>query len=753
MTTTSENVNKHDSEHGDEIADDLMFFEAEPADDEDDEAHRRWRLMIVDDDEDVHTATLFALENVLILGRRLEFLHAYSAAEARDMLRREKDIAVILLDVVMEREDAGLTLVQFIREDLQLSEVRIILRTGQPGYAPEIEAIRDFEINDYKTKSELTRAKLFTSLTSSIRSYDQIRSVNAGRTGLDLVVRGSNEMMRLESVPALAASVLDHLARLLGVAPVGIVVVREPGESGGTQTRLLCCAERYQVPDAEGLESLPQEISEGLDEVFRTGVNNYGRRMSVVRVPSRARDLFAAIETLHTPGLTERKLVEVFCSNVSVCLDNLSLVSKLRNQAYFDQLLLLPNRMYLVEEMDRYIDRGEAESFRVVLVDIDHFAETNDALGHRYGDALLKSVAARLRRGMSPDVILARVAGDAFGVFGRSDLLMPEQVLSLFTSPFDVDGVPQTVSATLGIASFKDIEGSGVDALKAASIALKRAKQERRGGYAYFTREMAIDIRARVRLLEELRGAFASDRLTLHYQPQVALDDEKLVGLEALIRWKSDDGRFIPPDRFIPLAEHSGLIVAVGEWVMRTAMLQLKMLCDEGFCTIRMAINVSVVQFRHPDFLDMVDSALSATGVNPALVELEITESVAMLEAEYMVAMLAKLKSRGLQLAVDDFGTGFSSLSYLQKLSIDRLKIDRSFVNQMNEASGGRSIAAMVIDLGRNLGLNVIAEGVEDAAQAMRLRELGCHEAQGFHYARPMDERSLRAWICQHLGI
>lgn len=734
--------------------DELMLFEAEPSSGDEEDA-RRWRLMIVDDDEDVHTATLFALENIRILGRRLEFLHAYSAAEARGLFSRENDIAVILLDVVMEREDAGLTLVRHIRDELQMADTRIILRTGQPGYAPEIEAIRDYDINDYKTKSELTRAKLYTTLTASIRSYDQIRSIDLGRNGLDSIVRGSAELMRLSSIEELAAAVIDQLSALLRVPGEGLICARETVDAAGEpHFRVVAAVGGCASEAGRTIKELRADIGEIVRDTVRDGHHRFERRRTSLYVASVAgRDLVIYLETSVAPGITERKLLEVFCSNVAVCLDNLALVSKLRSQAYFDQLLMLPNRMYLVEEMDRFIDRGGRESFRVVLVDIDHFAETNDALGHRYGDSLLRSVAVRLRRGLSSDVILARVAGDAFGVFGRSDQLQPETILSLFAVPFDVDGVPQTVSATLGLASFVDIEGSGVDALKAASIALKRAKQERRGGFSFFTREMAIDIRARVKLLEELRGAFASDRLLLHYQPQVRLDDEKLVGLEALIRWKSEDGRFIPPDRFIPLAEHSGLIIAVGEWVMRTAMLQLKMLCDEGFCGVRMAINVSVVQFRHPDFLDMVDSAIAASGVNPSMVELEITESVAMLEADYMVAMLGHLKERGLQIAVDDFGTGFSSLSYLQKLAVDRLKIDRSFINQMNEASDNRSIAAMVIDLGRNLGLSVIAEGVEDAAQASRLRELGCHEAQGFYYARPMDERTLRGWICEHQGL
>jgi diguanylate cyclase len=204
-------------------ADDLIFFEEEGAHEPGDELRKPWRVMIVDDDQDVHTATVFALDKVQILGRRIEFLHAVSGAEARRLLARESDIAVLLLDVVMESEDAGLTLVRHIREELQQTDLRIILRTGQPGYAPEIEAIRDYDINDYKTKSELTRSKLYTTLTAATRSYDQIRTINASRRGLDLIVRGSAHLIALPGLQEFAAGVIAQLADLLNLSPHGLV--------------------------------------------------------------------------------------------------------------------------------------------------------------------------------------------------------------------------------------------------------------------------------------------------------------------------------------------------------------------------------------------------------------------------------------------------------------------------------------------------------------------------------------------------
>lgn len=715
-----------------------------------------WRILIVDDDEDVHASTLYALNNVRILGRQLEFMHAYSSADARTLLAAEKNIAVILLDVVMERDDAGLVLVHHIRHELGLAEVRIILRTGQPGYAPEIAAVRDYDINDYRTKSELTRSKLYTAMTASIRSYEQILAINAARRGLDLIVRGSAELIRLQGIKALASGVIMQLSGLLGLSIEGLVCAQETPSSDNCGTyRVIAAAGQYLDQIDRSIDELSNSrIREALGNTLRQRRNLFEGEFTTLFFNSPSgRDMAVFLDTPVFPQATDRQLLEVFCSNSAVCLDNVALVSRLRHQAYFDALVPLPNRAHFIEAIDNHVADAGCAGRSVMLVDIDHFAEINDALGHLYGDQLLKSVSARLRTSLPESVFLARISGDTFGVFGLEDELDPARLLQLLSRPFELDGASQTLSATLGLVHLSDVDGSGLDALKAASIALKRAKQGQRGHFAYFTRDMGVEIRARVKLLEELRSAFAHNRLFLNYQPQVCLSDGRLVGLEALIRWRADDDAMVPPDRFIPLAEQSGLIIAIGEWVMRTACRQQRMLADSGRGGVRMAINVSVVQFRSPHFLDILDAALTDSGADPRCIELEITESVAMLEADYMVDMFIAIKRRGLQIAVDDFGTGFSSLSYLRQLAIDRLKIDRAFVNQMGGESSkgkGKSIAEMVVDLGSNLGLQVIAEGVEDEDQASQLRQMGCHEAQGYHYGRPMDEARLNEWLVLH---
>ena len=750
--------------------DDLVFLEEQSFPTESDASPAPgavWRVMIVDDDEDVHTTTTFALGNLDMQHRPLEFLHAYSAAQARELLARESDIAVILLDVVMEEDDAGLHLVRHIRETLKLADVRIILRTGQPGYAPEIDAIRDFDINDYKTKSELTRIKLYTTVTAAIRSYEQIRAINSSRSGLDRIVRAGAELMARQGVPDFAAGVLTQVADILGSPLDGVLCVHdpldpdEPPDALPRHLPIVACAGAFrhlsgsaltaQGHGAAGVAGLIADASVAIGAVLAARENIFSARAAALYFSGKSsRDFAAYIPLTHPLGDMEKRLLDVFCGLVAVGLENVELLSHLHTAAFYDQLSKLPNRTRLVEILDATL-AGPARATSILsLVDLDHFAETNDALGHQFGDLLLAAVAARLQLCRGCNLTVARIGGDIFSVLGDAAVVNPENILSLFATPFSIDGQDVRVSATMGLVRLAEHDGSGADALKDADIALKRAKVQQRTGHFYFSRSMGVEIRERVRMMHALRTGFAEGELFLAYQPQIDLATRRPIGAEALLRWRMQDGadaRLISPAVFIPIAEYSGLIIEIGEFVLRTACQELVRLRACGHLDFTMSVNVSQVQFRHPLFLQMLRSALQETGVPPAFVELEITESMAMEEPALLIEMLAEVKRTGVSIAIDDFGTGFSSLSYLQRLQIDRLKIDRAFVTEITQSARGSSIAEMVIQLGRNLGLSVVAEGVEDERQAHILQALGCPMAQGFLFARPMPPGELNAWL------
>ncbi|HTD04898.1 DUF3369 domain-containing protein, partial [Undibacterium sp.] len=376
--------------------DDLVFLDEPEASDISATARPQptWRIMIIDDDPDVHSATTFALGSLEIQHRALSFLHAYSAAEARDILRQESDIAIILLDVVMEQEDAGLQLVSHIRKTLGLADVRIILRTGQPGYAPEIDAIRDYDINDYKTKSELTRTKLYTAVTSAIRSYEQICAISASRRGLELIINASTELMALQGLQNFASGVLVQISGLLGLDAEGLVCARQGGLEQEADLRIIATTPAFAPWLDQNLHQVPQPaIFERVQRALQERRHLYESDTTTLYFSNAAqRDFTVYLDSGLYLGEMERRLLEVFCSNISVGLDNVMLASRLHNYAFYDPLTGLSNRLKLLQTLNETLLSPLRAQSTLSLIDIDHFAETNDALGHQFGDMLLCSV-------------------------------------------------------------------------------------------------------------------------------------------------------------------------------------------------------------------------------------------------------------------------------------------------------------------------------------------------------------------------
>jgi diguanylate cyclase (GGDEF)-like protein len=722
--------------------DELVFTDeshAAPAAGAQSGAQPSWRVMIVDDDADVHASTTFALGSLELHGRPLSFLHAYSAREARTMLARETGIAVILLDVVMEQDDAGLHLVRHIRSDLDMHDVRIILRTGQPGYAPEMDAISGYDINDYRTKSELTRTKLCTAVTAALRSYEQIRELAMGRNALARVIASSAALLALHGVSAVSAGVLEQLAQLVRQPRAGVLCALQDGV-----LEVLASAGASFAPDGPIEQALRAAGAARATQVTPDSVTLF--------FPGKSGCDFAAWMPLQRPlDPVYNDVLAVFGAQVTVCLENARLVAHLHDSAFHDKLTGLPNRSRLIELVEATLSGPRRDDATLALIDIDHFAETNDALGHQFGDMLLVAVSQRLASllifGKHPGMSIARVGPDIFGVLGASSAVDPQLLQQLFEAPYSIDGQHVQLSATIGLVRLSEHDGSSAEALKDADIALKRAKSQQRSGHFYFTRCMGVEIRDRVRTMHALRIGFQQGELSLVYQPQVELLSRRPIGGEALLRWTTREGQSIGPDRFIPIAEYSGMIVQIGEWVLREACAELVRIHAAGYTDFTMSINVSLVQFRHPQFLAMLNAALLDTGAPARHVELEITESMAMEDPGQLAALLAQVKLTGVSIAVDDFGTGFSSLSHLQRLHVDRLKIDRAFVTEITNSARGSSIAEMVIQLGENLGLSIVAEGVEDERQAQVLQALGCPLAQGYLFSRPLAPQALMRWL------
>lgn len=717
-----------------------------------------WMLLVIDDDEEVHRATAFALQNATILGRPLRLVHAYSAAEARGVLETQGErIAVVLLDVVMETAEAGLDLVPVIRRELGLTELRIILRTGQPGYAPELGVVRDYDINDYRTKSELTHVRLITALTSAIRSYEQIRTISASRRGLDLIVQSASELFGRRALASFAEGVLTQIAALLRLEPDGLLCAQNGSPFSARHDQalhILGAAGRFREHVSRPLSELAErEIVESISRCMAARTSIYEPRATVLFFSAQSgRAAVVYVATDRTLDAVDRRLLEVFAVNIGVGFDNVGLFERLNFQAYFDPLTRLPNRVRFVEEVDADLASGTAvDDCCVALIDLARFSEVNNALGQRSGDAVVLAVARRLRASFPDTVRLARMVGDSFALFGARRALAPAVLERLFEAPFHARGHAIPLQIRVGVAPV--VRGSperpprATDLLRDAAVALSHAKRSPGAGACIYTEAMAAQTHKRVAMLNELRAALDFHRgLLLHYQPQVDPQIRVVRGVEALIRWRKDCGEMVPPDDFIPLAEYTGLIIEIGAWVFRTACEQLVAWRASGLNDLCMAVNVSALQFRHDGFVDMIRRTLDATGAPAHKIELEITESVAMEDVQKVAAQLQSLKELGLRISLDDFGCGYSSLSSLSSLPIDRLKVDRSFVRQLTPANAREGIVQTILRLAEGSAMGVIAEGVETPLQADLLRDLGCREMQGFLYGRPMAAEAFPQW-------
>jgi diguanylate cyclase (GGDEF)-like protein len=392
----------------------------------------------------------------------------------------------------------------------------------------------------------------------------------------------------------------------------------------------------------------------------------------------------------------------------------------------------------------------------LLFLDLDKFKTINDSLGHVIGDGLLKSVSVRLRECLRDTDTLSRQGGDEFLIVlsnardTESVTLVAEKILERMGEPFAIDHHELSISLSIGIAVYPD-DGKDFDTLlKQSDTAMYQAKESGRNTYRFHTEQMNIDAVEHLRMRNGLRHALDHGEFVLHYQPQISLASGAVIGAEALIRWNHPELGMVAPGRFISVAEDSGLIVPIGEWVLREACRQAVAWHKAGLPELLIAVNLSAVQFKRGDVEKSVTQALELSGLNPALLELELTESILIKDTEKVLATVRQLKSLGVKLSIDDFGTGYSSLSYLKRFNVDKLKIDQSFVRDMADDPNDAAIVSAIIQMAKSLNLVTIAEGVEDERQLAQLRLQHCDEAQGYLIARPMPADEFASYMAMN---
>jgi diguanylate cyclase (GGDEF)-like protein len=669
-----------------------------------------------------------------------------------------------------------------ITVDREAGTKLLVARSGRPFTADEVGLLRGM------ARVLALGLRLFESVALERREAEKNRGLGASLRERQMLLERLAHIQRkisareslqdvLDAITAGAAELLDDDAvglRLLDESDPAFMVVAssvgrtiEPADDywrvpirigvGGRAILedRVCIAGNYQDWDC----AIAEFSRNGLHSAMAAPIRLEGRPIGSLAVASR-REGWVYSER-------ESNLLIAFAEHASLALNDARTVEAMNktltnamHQATHDDLTGLPNRAYFYERTDEALRRAgrDGSATAVLLFDLDRFKEINDTLGHKYGDRVLREVGPRIRRGLRDGDTLARLGGDEFcvllprvnGVVAAVEVA--ERVMAILEEPFDLDGMTLAVEASCGI-TVAPADGDSADLLlQRADVAMYAAKDSPTHVVAYDA-DLDVSSPARLSLLGGLRTAITQSQLVLYYQPKAHLVSGRIQGVEALLRWQHPSLGLVPPDQFIPPAEHTGLIKPLTTWVLNTALSQLRdwrERTEAPFGTeLSMAINVSVRNLLDDAFPSEVVAALDRWQIPAQLLELEITESAFMADPARARRLLSELAACGVKLSVDDFGTGYSSLAYLKNLPVDQLKIDQSFVLHMKEDPHDANIVRSVIDLGHNMGLQTIAEGIEDLETWRQLTTLGCDTGQGYFLARPMPASAFETWLVE----
>lgn len=568
--------------------------------------------------------------------------------------------------------------------------------------------------------------------------------------GIFGVVRNVTEARKLESELLLAGQVFDNSTEAILVTDnYGYVINANPAffETSQFSPEEIRGLRPDDIinPKYHSLEFYADVGKSVLQDSYWQGEVHYLRKNGEERVSwtgiSATRSRSGKVQNfiIIVSDITERKVIE----------------SRIHKLAYFDPLTGLPNRSQMHERLDQMITTAEkTETFIAVLfLDLDRFKPINDSMGHPAGDRVLKDVAARLKSCIKREDFASRMSGDEFTIAlgglksadsaSKTAIKVSERILYALQQPFLIEKRNLFLTGSIGVAIFPNDGKSVTELLKNSDMAMYHAKGDGRNNVQFFDEVMNEKAVELLEMENDLRYAIERGELELYYQPQLSAKDCSMQGVEALLRWNHAEKGLIPPDHFIPIIEDTGLIIPIGEWVLRQACTQIVKWTEQGVPVKRMAINVSAHQFKQPEFVDLVQRIISETGVNASKVELELTESILMDNLELTLEVLTRLRSMGVRMAIDDFGTGYSSLNYLKQFPVDTLKIDKSFISGLPENADDAQITRTIMSMAHNLGLGVIAEGVETEDQLRFLQGIKCEEVQGFYFSKPLPADDL----------
>jgi diguanylate cyclase (GGDEF)-like protein len=661
----------------------------------------------------------------------------------------------------------------------------MVARSGDERFeADEVGLLRAMARSLSMTLRALRMLEQERSLRAEVeqRAQENLRlllMVQERQAGLERLSKIRMSISRRAPLPEVLDAIVEGARDLLGDEVVGLRLVDQddPGyaylvSSTGVSHAVVATTKRSSLSVGAGGRAIVEDrvvilndyqtaalamnefVGDQLQSAIAAPIHENGRAVGSITVAT------------HIAGRvytdTDREMLMALADQASVALNDAKAADQMRHLAYHDALTGLPNRLLFFEHLVRAVANANRSgtSTAVLYLDLDRFKLVNDSLGHNVGDILLEAVAKRLRASLRTADLAARLGGDEFAVLAENTsadgaTLLAGRICEAFANPFSIGGHELTVSASVGVvvddAGHTDADGL----LRNADLAMYRAKVDGFGRHAMYEPDMHAVASDRAHLEGNLRRAVQLDQFEVHYQPIVWLATGKVLGVEALVRWRREDGVLVSPAEFIPVAEEMGLIVAIGRMVMYTSMRQVREWQDTqpDEWSLNLSINLSARQLYEPDVVGEVVEALTATGFDPTHLTLEITETALMHDTSTVSTRLEELRTAGARIALDDFGTGYSSLSYLRNFPIDVLKVDKSFIDDIASSSERANLARGIIELGRTMHLDIIAEGIEDPLQVVELLRLHCSMGQGFHFARPLPADELGRYLQAQHGM
>ncbi|HKR00557.1 MAG TPA: EAL domain-containing protein [Pyrinomonadaceae bacterium] len=699
--------------------------------------NKKARILIADDEAQIR--------EVLheLLGADYECREVASAEEALQVLRTES-FNLVLSDIMM----GGITGLEMVPQVLELSpDTAVIMISGEQNIESAIQALRAGAF-DYITKpfdlrhveAAVERALEHHELRRAKRYYENFLE--------DIVKRRTSELNKANQT----------LSVLIQASPLAIFVLDTRGRVSLWNA---AAEEMFGWSEKEVLNQPFPLVPEKGEEEFRARFQEalQGKLSTDYEVSRSRKDGTLIDVNVWTAALFDQNgETSGIMAIVADITERKQAEARINYLAYHDTLTGLPNRAAFEERLAGAVTqagRGEASSLAVMFLSLDRFKKFNDTLGHVIGDQLLRNVAERLRKRVREDDTVARFGSDEFAFLltrikeADDAATMARDLQSILDAPFHVEGHELYVTCSIGIGLYPTDGEDAQGLLKSAGAALYRAKQLGGTNHQFYTADMNERALHRLSLENQMRWAIERSEYRVYYQPQVNLDTGQITGMEALVRWQHPEMGLVSPSEFIPLAEDTGLIAAIGEWVLRSACAQTRRWQNIGFSNLHVAVNLSPRQFQQPDLPQLVERLLEETGLRPGCLELEVTESSVMKNTEAAISTLRELKTMGIKISIDDFGSGYSSLSYLKHLPIDVLKIDQSFVRDMTSDPKDAAIVMAVIQLAHSLQLKVVAEGVETEEQLRFLRMLRCDEMQGYLFCTPQPAEAFEQLLLE----